>query len=642
MNWLSRISMALFAGVALVSCGGGGGGAGATAPADLTLPPSVNAQSNSPLQVQAVYQPGVRSLGNDPAGPQLVEASPEGRLVFSRATSAKVGDVLIVEGKGYVVTAVEQNGAVLLTRPPELGQVFESLAIRGTVDTIAAPAASGLSSVLRSVKLVSLGEVDGKLSYSYDFFMLPEIKATLGVNVGVKAKINYGFVATKGVTDFDVTATIDLGEFINLSYEPPGAATDTSGGIEVKRWIIPISQIPGVATLEIPLMVSAQYTGEAKTSVALQSGATQYVITALLNKVTGKIETSGTLSGSSTAGAPTLVSPIPVETSAKLGLAFKVGPDVQFKLLAGTLSPVTVGVRGVTDLSGEAKNDGKQTCLGWKIELKGELGAELKLTEALKLGATYATPAAELSTGGNLTDCEAPPPSTPPAAPSAPTSPASVDAVSTPEGEALLPSPTGLPMLTDYDFRLVVNYSEFTQDPVSTYCSNIYLYGQGPGIEPTWVSCNAGIGILFYPPGGSVPVGGSPAEQFWEGIPSDYAYESGVCRFSAPVYDQLDYVDLGVTTYRQYNGKTVEFDARSGLRFANFRVRPVLSPAIRRVVSGASPYQTYTFRYVCQMVLAKRSNPVERYFVRAEKVFSDFYYLGGAYFDNAAGFVTLK
>lgn len=641
MRYLARLMATVFAGVVLASCGGGGGGSGPTT-VDLTAPPSINTASDAPLQIKAVYQPDVRSLGNDPAGPQLVEASAGGQLRFSGPTNAKVGDVLIVGGKGYVVTAVEQGGVILQTRVPELGQVFQTLSIRGTLEAGAAPAAATLSSVLKSGKF-SLGDVDGKLSYSYDFFMLPEIKATLGVNVGLKGEIKYDYQASKGVSEFDFSATVDLGEFINITYDTSNGAPGKSDGIEVKRWIFPISQIPGVATLEIPLMVSAQYTGEAKTSVALQSGATQYVITAHLNKSTGQIETTGTLSGSSTAGAPTLASPIQVGTTSTLGLGFKVGPDVQFKLLAGTFSPITVAARGVTDLSGGAINDGTQTCLGWTIELKGELGAELKLTEALKMGATYETPGAELSKGGNLDACQPPSPTPPPTTPTTPpptTPPA--DAVSTPEGEVLLPSPVGLPMLTDYDFRLVVNRPDFAFDPVSTYCTDVYLYGQGAGIAPTWTSCQAGVEATFYSPGSAVPWGGDPAEQFWEGVPLSYAYESGVCRFSAPVYDQLAYVDSGVLTYRQYNGKTVEFDARSALRFANIRVRPILSPVIRRVVSGASQYQTYTFRYVCQMVLAKRSNPTERYYVRAEKVFSDFYALSSPDLANAAGFVTLK
>lgn len=638
MSLPSRILLVLVACVALVSCGGGGG----SAKVDFTAPPSVNTSSDSPLQVKAAYQPGVRSLGNDPAGPRLVEATADGRLVFSSATNAKVGDVLIVDGKAYLVTAVQQGGNVLLTQTPELGQVFETLSIRGTLNTGVAPAATGLSSVLRFAKL-ALGDVGGSLSYSYDFFMLPEIKATLGVNVGLKAQIRYDYQASKGVSEFDFSATVDLGEFINVTYDTSNGAPGKSDGIEVKRWIIPISQIPGVATLEIPLMVSAQYTGEAKTSVALQSGATQYVIKAQLNKSTGQIETSGTMSGSATAGSPTLASPIQVGTTSKLGLGFKVGPDVQFKLLAGTFSPITVGARGVTGLAGEATNDGTQTCLGWTIDLKGELGAELKLTDALKMGATYETPGVELSKGGNLDACQPPSPTPPPTTPTpTPTSPPS-DAVSTPEGEALLPSPVGLPMLTEYDFRLVSNWSPVIEDPVFTYCNDVYLYGQGGGIAPTWTSCNAGLTAIFYLPGSAVPVGGDPAEQFWEGVPSSYAYESGVCRFSAPVYDQVQYVDGGLLTYRQYNGKTAEFDARSALRFANLRVRPILAPFIARVVSGASQYQTYTFRYVCQMVLAKRSNPSERYYVRAEKVYSDFYALGiGTYVDGAPEAVTWK
>ncbi|MCE4555440.1 hypothetical protein [Pelomonas cellulosilytica] len=430
----------------LAACGGGGGTEPPTTtpqpqPASALVVP-VPPSASGDTVVQATYQPGVRELGTASGTPQLLQSDIDGGLQFSAAPGAQVGQVLIVAGRAYVVTAVDATGSRLSTRAPELGEVFASLRLKASMqDASAIPAPAGLARPMASAT--------GSTSFAAELGSLGPVGVSYKGQLAMKLNLDLDFTAASGFKTFDLTGDLSFTQTLQLHLQTTAADGSTSKGLELARFRYVIPQTLGLAQVEVPVMLQAQASGDAKMEMRVIDGETRAHVALHYDPASGQLQSSNAID-SSAASQPPTGTPAPAKATTSLGLQLKVGPDLQLRLLE-TIAPLSASLRANFGVSGQVVSDGLHNCVGWKAELSLEAGAKLRRGSG-DMQASGSTAPWPLGSGGDLAACQAPP-ATEPGPPPTPPTPGAAPV----DGLALLPLPAGAEQLTGYQLVLAVD-----------------------------------------------------------------------------------------------------------------------------------------------------------------------------------------
>ncbi|MFG6440206.1 hypothetical protein [Roseateles sp. LKC17W] len=424
----------------LTACGGGSDSAAPTPPSPLTVPAPPTASGDT--TVQAAYQPGVRELSTASGSPQLLHSDAAGTLQFSAAPGAQVGQVLIVAGRAYLVTAVDATGTQVGTRAPELGEVFASLRIKASVQDASALPASTPAGMARPLASATAGT-----SFSAELGSLGPVGISYKGQLAMKLNLDLDFTAASGFKTFDLTGDLTFTQTLLLQLLTTAADGSTSKGLELTRFRYVIPQTLGLAQVEVPVMLQAQASGDAKLEMRVIAGDTRAHVALHYDPATRQLQSSNRIDASGASQAPTGTPAAAVSTTS-LGLQLKAGPDLQLKILE-TVAPFSASLRANLGVSAQLVATGLRNCLGWKSELGLEVGATLKLGANGDAQASAATAPWLLGGGGDLSACQTPPATDPTPTPT-PT-PAPVD------GLSLLPLPAGAELLSGYQLVLAVD-----------------------------------------------------------------------------------------------------------------------------------------------------------------------------------------
>ncbi|MFN3862275.1 MAG: hypothetical protein ACK4R2_12490 [Roseateles sp.] len=426
----------------LTACGGGTDSTSPTAPSPLTVPTPPAASGDT--TVQAVYQPGVRELSTASGSPQLLQSDAAGTLRFSAAPGAQVGQVLIVAGRAYFVTAVDATGTQLGTRAPELGEVFASLRIQASVQDASAMPASTPAGMARPLASASAGT-----SFSAELGSLGPVGVSYKGQLAMKLNLDLDFTAASGFKTLDLTGDLTLTQTLLLQLLGTAADGSTSKGLELTRFRYVIPQTLGLAQVEVPVMLQAQASGDAKLEMRVIDGDTRAHVALHYDPATRQLQSSNRIDASAASQAPT-GTPAAATSTASLSLQLKVGPDLQLKILE-TVAPLSASLRANLGVSAQLVATGLRNCLGWKSELGLEASATLKLGANGDAQVAAATAPWSLGSGGDLDACQPPPATDPTPAPTPTPTPAPVD------GLSLLPLPAGVELLSGYQLVLAVD-----------------------------------------------------------------------------------------------------------------------------------------------------------------------------------------
>lgn len=428
----------------LTACGGGGGGDSATptppSPLMVPIPPAASGDTT----VQASYQPGVRELSTASGSPQLLQSDAAGTLRFSAAPGAQVGQVLIVAGRAYLVTAVDASGTQLGTRAPELGEVFSTLRIQASVQDASALPASTPAGMARP-----LASATGSTSFSAELGSLGPVGVSYKGQLAMKLNLDLDFTAASGFKTFDLTGDLSYTQTLLLQLLATAADGSTSKGLELTRFRYVFPQTLGLVQVEVPVVLQAQASGDAKLEMRVIDGETRAHVALHYDPATRQLQSSSRIDASAGSQAPT-GTPAAATSTASLGLQLKVGPDLQLKILE-TVAPLSASLRANLGVSAQLVATGLRNCLGWKSELGLEASASLKLGANGDAQVAAATAPWPLGSGGDLEACQTPPVTDPNPTPTpSPTpTPAPVD------GLSLLPLPAGAELLSGYRLALV-------------------------------------------------------------------------------------------------------------------------------------------------------------------------------------------
>ncbi|CAM4002890.1 hypothetical protein [Roseateles saccharophilus] len=453
---LALVRAAAAASLLVTLCACGGGGVDGTAPAATPSSPlavPVPPAATGDTTVQAAYQPGVRELVSANGGPKLLQSDASGGLVFSAAPGAQVGQVLIVAGRAYRVTAVDASGTQLATRAPELGEVFSSLRIKASVqDASAVPAAAGWARPLASG--------GASTSFAYDLGAIGPVGLSYKGQLAMKLDLDLDFSAAGGFKTFSLAGDLTLTQTLLLQLQTAASNGSASAGVELTRFSYVIPQTLGLARVDVPVIIQAQASGDAKLSMRVIDGPTHAHVSLRYDPTTGQLQSDGGVDASAGSEAPAATAQSAVSTTS-LGLTLKLGPDLQLKLL-DTVLPFSASVRANLGVSAQVVSNGQSNCVGWSATLGLEASAKLKRggggSGTGDLQATLASSPWPLGSGGDLAACQVPTPKpTPTPTPVPPPTPAPVV-----DGLALLPMPAGAELLTDY--QLVLATDAFTPD----------------------------------------------------------------------------------------------------------------------------------------------------------------------------------
>ena len=464
--------------VLLSGCGGGSDSAASSAqepiaatPSALTLPVPPAAAGDT--VVQARYQPQVRELLSQPGGPQLELRDADGTLHFSAPPGALAGQVLIVAGQAYGVTAVDATGRVLSTRAPELGEVFASLRVKALVQdgTLAAPAAAGSDARRRALAAAT---PSAALEFTSGPVNVGPVAISYKGQLGLTLALDLDFSADAGFKTLRLTGDGLLSHALLLTLNKADNAAAGASGIELGRATFVIPQSLGLVKFQVPLMLQAQFSGEAKMTGPLAVGATRLRFDLHWDTSTRQLVSDSGFDNSATAGPLAALAPASLATES-LGLNVKIGPDVTLTVLE-SVKPLSVSIRANAGLKLSHISAAQRSCFGWAAQITGEGTAKAKVA-GLELQKQWISPALMLGEGGDLALCDALPTPTPTPSPApAPTTPP-VD------GLALLPLPVGATLLNGYE--LVLAADTWTPDPRASFnldamCFDSALNGIGP------------------------------------------------------------------------------------------------------------------------------------------------------------------
>ncbi|MCV2351740.1 hypothetical protein [Paucibacter sp. Y2R2-4] len=448
----------------LAACGGGaGGGAGpsgdpaAPKPSDPASPsalirPTPPAASGD-IMVQAAYQSTVRELSTAAGAPQLLQSEADGTLVFSAAPGAQVGQVLIVAGRAYAVTALDARGTRLSTRVPELGEVFASLRVKAKLqEAQLLPAASAVRAM--AANMPAAGTVSG--NFAYDLNAFGPVGLSYKGQLTMTLDLDLDFTASSGFKTLQLTGDLALNQSLLLQLQSTNSEGGSQNGIELKRFSYAIPQTLGAVKVEVPIMLQGEAKGDAKVEMRVIDGETRSHLELRYDPISQQLLSSHRITGSAPSQPPT-AKPLPGKSTTSLGLQLKVGPDLQLRVLDSVL-PLSASLRANLAVTAQVRADGTRNCLGWKSELFGEVSAKLKLGGGTDLQAALLSEPYPLGGGGDLARCDAPPDPTPTPLPNPLPTPGPQDPKPVPaEGLTLLPLPVGAELLTGYQLALVPN-----------------------------------------------------------------------------------------------------------------------------------------------------------------------------------------
>lgn len=445
----------------LSGCGGGGGGGGGDAAlpgaepqplSALVLPVPPAASGDTIVQVR--YQAQVRELVSQAGGPQLLASQADGSLQFSAAPGAQVGQVLLVAGRAYAVTSVDASGKLLGTRAPEMGEVFASLRVKASVQDASVAPAAGVVRPLAAAATTT--------SFTYELGALGPVGASYKGQLAMKLDLDLDFSAATGFKTLSLIGDLSLTQTLLLQLQTNNSDGSATTGIELKRLSYVIPQTLGLVRVDVPIMLQAQASGDAKISMRVIDGETRTHFELGLDPVSRQLLSRARIDSSAGSAAPTASALSPAQSAQSLGLNVKVGPDLQLKVLDSIL-PLSASLRGNLGVSAQLLSDGQRNCLGWKSELTFEGSAKLKLGSSGDALATLSTAPRSLGAGGDLAACQQAPIPAPTPTPTPPPTQPSVD------GLVLLPLPAGAQALSGY--RLVLAPDTWVADPQQSFYS---------------------------------------------------------------------------------------------------------------------------------------------------------------------------
>lgn len=403
--------------------------------------------------VEVRYQPQVRELGSQAGSPQLLASQADGGLQFSAAPGVQVGQVLLVAGRAYLVSSVDASGKLLGTRTPELGEVFASLRVKASVQDASVAPAAGL--------MRPLAAAAASTSFTYELGTLGPVGASYKGQLAMKLDLDFDFSADTGFKTLSLVGDLSLTQTLLLQLQTNNSDGSATTGIELKRLSYAIPQTLGLVRVDVPIMLQAQASGDAKIAMRVIDGETRAHFELRLDPASRQLLSDGRIDSSAGSEAPT-ASGLPAQSALSLGLNVKVGPDLQLKVLDSIL-PLSASLRGNLGVSAQLISDGQRNCLGWKSELIFEGSAKLKLGSSGDALATLSTAPRSLGAGGDLAACQqAPIPAPTPMPAPAPTAPSVV-------GLALLPLPAGAQALNGY--QLVLAPNTWMPDPQQSFNS---------------------------------------------------------------------------------------------------------------------------------------------------------------------------
>nr|WP_295079137.1 hypothetical protein [uncultured Roseateles sp.] len=451
---LSLCAALLLLSVALQGCGGGGGGGSNESPplpSPSPAPAPASAPSASPLQTQAVYQPGVKTLA-DSLLPQLDVAGP-GSLSLTQPSGVKVGDVFLSQGRAYVATAVSADGRTLQTRAPAMDEVFQTLRISGTLDSsLLKPAQTDRRQALAaSPNLGALSLVTGTIGFAQDLPAYGPVQVKLNGQLQLSVTLDLDYSAASGLNKLDFKVSGNLEEGIKLNLDPAGGAQGQSGDITLTKLSWPVPQAWGALRIDVPLVLSMKAQVGNKLSADFLSGGTSFEFSSHWDPASKTFSHQSSSNSAATASAPVLSGATQAATSS---VTVALGPELRLVLL-DSVTPLTASARMAGTLAAQTQTvvASGLSCLSWSADLAAQLTAEFKLSNGIKMEGQYTPYTKRLAAGGDLSPCMAATPAPPPA-PQPPSPPASSpDGATSPSASelaALLPIPANALPLSGY------------------------------------------------------------------------------------------------------------------------------------------------------------------------------------------------
>lgn len=449
-------TLLLLLSVALQGCGGGGGGGGgggneppplpSPIPASSPNPAPAPAPSASPLQTQAVYQPGVQILA-DTLLPQLDVAGP-GSLGFAQPSGLKVGDVFLSQGRAYVATAVSADGRTLQTRAPAMDEVFQTLRISGTLDSsLLKPTQTDRRQALAAgPNLGALSLVTGTIGFAQDLPAYGPVQVKLNGQLQLSVTLDLDYSAASGLNKLDFKVSGNLEEGVKLNLDPAGGAQGQSGDVTLTKLSWPVPQAWGALRIDVPLVLSLKAQVGNKLSADFLSGGTSFEFSSHWDPASKTFSHQSSSNSVATAQPPVLSGTIQAAISS---VTVALGPELKLVLL-NSITPLTASARMAGTLSAQTQTlvASGTSCLSWSADLAAQLTAEFKLSNGIKMEGQYTPYIKRLAAGGDLSPCLAAPTPAPPPSPPA-SSPANADP-SPSALAALLPAPANALPLTGY------------------------------------------------------------------------------------------------------------------------------------------------------------------------------------------------
>lgn len=455
---LSLGAALLWLGVALQGCGGGtGSGSNETPPQSSPSPvpapnPTPSPMPNaSPLQTQAVYQPGVKTLA-DTLLPQLDVAGP-GSLGFAQHSGLKVGDVFLSQGRAYVATAVSADGRTLQTRAPFMDEVFQTLRISGTLDSsLLKPAQADMRQALAAGhKSGALSLVTGTVGFAQDLPAYGPVQLKLNGQLQLSVALDLDYSAASGLNKLDFKVSGNLEESIKLNLDPAGGAQGQSGDITLTKLSWPVPQAWGALRIDVPLVLSLKAQAGSKLGADFLSGSTSFDFSSHWDPASKTFSHQSNSSSNASSSAPVLSGKAQAATSS---VTVALGPELKLVLL-DSIAPLSASARMAGTLAAQTQTvlASGLSCLSWSADLAAQLTAEFKLSNGIKMEGQYTPYTKRLAAGGDLSPCTPAPPAPPPA-PQPPSPPASSpDGATNPSASelaALLPIPANALPLSGY------------------------------------------------------------------------------------------------------------------------------------------------------------------------------------------------